>query len=275
MAGALSGRFGVVNGVSTVRNWSINHISTPQKFVASNTKGGAGRRHGVQDFNGSFGGYGYAPPVMPGEGFSFSGLTAPTTGVEASSGQLWNGTAIVDSVAVTYSWAAAEIVSWVLNFSANGALTNTDGAIADVLEPTVPQVCGSEIEIESAPILDVVSAVLTLTAENQAYVNSSSVISGKCWTKRRRGNLDWTLAIVQQDDEPFAHAIGEDLEVTLPGGWALNWAHYESLSNLLVDRETGAIISRTLNFSMNGFVGGDVGQILVPGGDQLWPIPSA
>lgn len=271
MASAVSGRFGVVNGQSTVRNWSINHISAAQKYVASNTRGGAGRRHGVQDFNGSFGGYGYSPTVLPGQLFSFSGLTAPTSGIEDTPGILWNGAAIVDSVAITYSWAAAEIVSWVCNFSGNGELTSTSGTLADATEPRVFQVCGSNVEINDEIQEDLVNAVFTLTAENQAYVNSASVINGKCWTKRRPGNIDWTLALTQQQDGPAPVGTTTQGIIELPGGWGLSWGHLESLSSLMVDRETGAIIGRTLNYAMDGYKDA-IGAIISPLG-PFWPTP--
>lgn len=276
-----SGKFGVVNGENTIRNWSVNQTSTPQKYVASNTRGGSGRKHGVQDFNGQFGGYGGSPVVLPGELFSFSGYTAPDNGTEGGTGELWTGPAIVDSVAITWGWSAAEIISYVANFSGDGPLTNATGVHSDGSDPSVPQSCGFAPMIEGTALEDVVSAVLTITAENQSYANSSTIFdvdgNQECWTRRKRGNIDFTLSITQQNHEGLgAIDVTNDVIVKLPvtdaltGGWELKWCHSEAMSSLNVDRESGAIIGRTLNFSMNGF-NPAIGFIKKPGGTDFWP----
>jgi hypothetical protein len=42
-------------------------------------------------------------------------------------------------------------------------------------------------------------------------------------------------------------------------------------SGITVNRETGAIIARTINVDMAAYYGSNAGQILLPGGTQFWP----
>lgn len=280
-----SGRFGVLNGVSTVRNWSINDLSSPQRFVASNTLGGSGRRPGARDWNGSYGAYGGNPGVMPGEAFSFSGYAAPDNDTAGGVGTIWAGTAIVDSVAITWNWANQEIISHVVNFSANGALTSSASqtALSDATTVDAPAPCGTKITYGTpgsggfgTDWENLVQAVLTITAENQTYVNTDTVVSSECWTFRKAGPIDWTLAVTEQNSDglPTDVDIAQDEEFQIlvdeTDFWHLKWGHVGDASGLTVDRETGAIIERTVNIAMSGFVGGSTGNITVPGAVSDW-----
>lgn len=279
----LSGKFGVVNSYSTVRNWSINDVVSPQRFIGSNTKRGTGRRKGVRSWTGSFSAYGAVPTALPGSSFTFTGYTGPTNGISGA-GVTYSGTAFVDSVAVTWNWGSGSILSHVVNFSGHLALTKGSASTTDVTDPDVPVVCGAKItynEVIETVDTDVewqnlVQATLTMSTPSIPYVNSSTIASGVCWTGRTGGILDWTLAVTEQNEDRLAILeIGEMLDLKL---WAddtdyyrLKWGMVEGYSGLNVDRETGAIISRTVNLGMNGYNGTE-GQVTLPGaGSNLWP----
>lgn len=271
-----SGKYGVLNGQSTCRNWGVNDISSPQAYKASNTKGGTGRVAGNRDWNGNFANYGGVPVLLPGDAFNFAGYTAPTSGVAGTDGYVWSGPAIVDQLSVNWSWANGEIITHACNISGNGALASASAAaLVDETDPTVPPICGTKITYNAAIEWEnLLTAALTITAANQAYVNSSTA----CWTKRDSGPIDWSLAVTEQNHAglPAALAIGSDVELKLyinaTEFWHLKFGHVGESTGLVVDRESGVIIQRTVNIAMNVYASAEFGKITLPGaGTDWWP----
>lgn len=288
---AHSGKFGVVNGASTVRNWTLNDVSTPQRFVASNTKEGSGRVAGVRDWTGNYASYGGKPVVMPGEYFAWQGYTAPDDDISGNPGTVYSGTAIVESILVNWNWQTGEIINHVVNFGGHGALAADDAtvAIADATFPDAPEICGrkllycplagcgsvgsqSDCNLEWPQI---VSIALTISSDVVTSVNSST----DCWTERFAGPIDWTAAIVEEETQREGLPgidVGLDVELCIfvkpTEHWHLKWGHVRDFSGITIDMETGAITSRTVNLDMNGFdqVGQAVGLITQPGEVTDW-----
>jgi len=296
----VSGILGAVNGMHTVRTWEIGYTADTQKYVASNTLGGAGRIAGNQDWSGNFSSYGHTPPVFPGESFLFSGTIDELNGAE--------GQAIVDSVEITIDIEAGTIIGHVVNFSSDGELylgpnTSTDVTIPD--PPTaictgvalgVPGCCGllgSESDVSGSElgadselaacwelIDDVRTVTITLEADNQAYVSSSTCGH----TRRTPGNFDWNMSITLYTDDfdelPEANLVS-GIRVYVDAAkteyWEFCWGIFGDASGLEVDREGASPVGATLNLAMTGFtnVGSDetpsVGHVLTPAGDQVWP----
>jgi hypothetical protein len=281
-----SGRWAVVDGQSTVRQWGINILSEPKPYVASNTRGGTGRVRGVRDWNGSFGAYGHTPLLLPGEFFEFSGYTAPSDDTEGGSGPIYTGPAIVDSLALVWNWGSGDIQSYTVNFSGNGEVEESDGTMSDVTEPTVPPFDDVSIFIDEgddegsgsgsfAEWCDLVSATLTLSSPNKSSVNSCS--GG--WRTRSPGPIDWTLSVSAEEVSRIAlpFDIGDDVRLRIKVGdgendrWLLRWAHVVDMTGLTLNRETGDYAQMTINFGMAGFVNGQTGLISAPGATQWWP----
>lgn len=286
----IGGKYGVVNGRKSVRNWSITEQQSAAKAVNSGTKNGTARRVANRSWSGSFGCHGAQPIDLPGRTFTFQGYTGPRNGVSGGTGPRYSGTAIVDSVAITWNWQSGEIINHTVNFSGHLALTVDNGAWSDTAEPDLPSICGMKVQYgsvseawtSSGPSEDlndwpnVTQATLTISASNQSYNNSSTYIGGKCWTGKQPGPIDWTLSITEQNPgRPGDRQIGDDLQIRLFTAedeyWECMWAHIEGYSNLNVDRETGAIIQRTCNMSMNGVIGGNYGVLTAPDGTTVWP----
>lgn len=283
-----SGRFGTVDGASTIRNWSIVDTLTLADAVASNTKFGHARRRGIHDWTGSFSGFGHTPPVMPGQSISFIGYTAPDDDVSGV-GLRYSGDALVESIAITWNWSAGEIISWVANFGGDGVLTTTAAGaeVIDASTPTLPEVPGTKIEYldgEDDPQIDpfiewtdLVQATLTLQYANPTYVNSSTIFSGEVWTRRKKGIFDWNLSVQEQNTDRARFAKGDNLYLRLyvPGGtfWDLAWGRVREFTGLTVDRESGAIMAQTVNLDMNGFLDSDgsAGFVTKPDTTDLWP----
>lgn len=278
--GIHSGKFGVVNGHSTIRNWTVTEARNNVRYRASNTRGGSARVPGIHTWSGSFGGYGGLPLVMPGEIFTFAGYTAPANNVLGANGQRITGQAIVDNIAITWDWAGGNPLSYQVNFSGHlDPAWTSAAALSDSTIPEIEPICDKLFEFSVddgstfAELEDLTTATLTLTAENQAYVNSST----NCYTGRVAGPFDWTLAVTQQSDVRAGgdFDIGDNLVLraytSATEYWLLKWGMVKDFTGLNVDRESGAILQRTINLEMNGFVGGVVGEVEKPGAVAFWP----
>jgi hypothetical protein len=226
---------------------------------------------------------------LPGGAFVFSGFTSGITEIlDGSQGTIYTGPAIVDSVAVTWNWETGGIIEQVVSFSANGALTEDSGAVPDATDPDVPSTLDIQCvlfgegsgsgatsgdDAASGSVDNLTTAVLTLTSDNQSYVNCST--GG--WTYRKPGPIDWTLALTLQDDRLGGGqlALNEIEEFKLytddTDYWRLQWGIVRDFTGLTVDRETGAIISHTVNIDMCGVDNDGVrGQITLPGETTPW-----
>jgi hypothetical protein len=278
--GIKSGKYGAVDGISTMRNWGVNETSGTKKFGASNTLGGAGRRRGNRDWTGSIGHYGGKPLVMPGDLFTFTGYTTPDSGISGA-GKTRVGPAIVENIAVNWNWESADPVNTVINFAANGVLATGSGDISDVSNIDVPSPIGGGVRILAAggssygTLCPVVSAALNVIAENKAYTNSCS--SGQ--TQREPGNIDWNLALVIQEHDidqlPFAidDYIGIQIDVgeEADNFWQLTYGIVKDFTGIVVDRETGNIIQVTVNIEMScDDNDSNIGEIILPGESTPW-----
>lgn len=271
----LNGIGGAVNGKTDIRQWQISSSSDLQKYVASNTKGGSGRLAGNGDWQGNYNAYGHSPSTLPGESLAFQGSIDGTNGAV--------GTAICDSVEITIDIEAGAIISHVVNFSSNGALSLGAAAASDATVPDPPTAIGCKVELGTlvaAPvwteITDVRTVTLTITAENTPYV-SSSTAGG---TRRLAGNVDWTCSIsVYEDDFSDLPAVDDEkaIRIYVTGAlyWLLEWGIFGEVSDLLVDRESAANVGATLNLSMKGYADVDAaateGSITEPDSTVFWP----
>ncbi len=284
--GIHSGKFGVVDGVSTVRTWSINDSMSPKNYVASNTEFGTGRRKSLEEWGGSFGSYGHTPPVMPGAQFAFIGYTAPNDDSNGV-GLRYEGDAVVENVQVDWNWGAGEIIACVTNFQGHLALEHPDGPeIFDLTVPRVPEVVLTRFDYsvngsDWFEIPNLLTGQLTLSCQLQEYVNSSTAVDGRMWKGRKSGPIDWTLALTQQDVERDLFEKGDSIQLRLYVNeteyYELKWGMVGEFTGIQVDRETGAIIQQTINVSMDGYdpsegtYEGSRGHVLLPGGTQWWP----
>lgn len=289
-----SGKYGIVDGKSTVRQWSIVEQEAQPKGVASNSRLGTFRRPGVRRWNGNYQAYGATPAVMPGEQFAFKGYTAPVNDIAGSTGMTYSGNAVVRSVAITWNWRNAAILSHQVNFEGHLALTKANNIpVPDASAIDSPSVIGCKFTWDKATpaalqdIINLTQGVLTISSEVQTYVNSHTVIgvgAGMvCWTGAVGGPIDWSLALSQEDD---SRGLANDLLIgdliqlklyTIPGGanWDLQYGIVRDYSGITVNRETGSIIGRTINVDMVANNGSTLGHINRPDGTTWWPATPA
>jgi hypothetical protein len=283
--GLHSGKWAAVNGISTNRQWTLNETQNPAKGIASNTGFAPKRSRGVSSWSGSYMAYGATPACMPGTLFGFVGYSAPDDDTSGN-GQRFEGNALVDSIAITWNYGSGEYLGHVVNFSGHLALNTTVGAMpADASAPDMPPVAltkiqsGAPVAPTYADIPNIVTATLTITSANQSFVNSSTIVDGVIWTGRKAGTVDWTLALSQQDNlrvsAPFN--TGDNLSLKLFSDaslfWLLQWGHVREFTGVEANRETGAIVARTINIDMTALNTTALGTITEPNGTVWWPFP--
>lgn len=282
--GPQSGKFGVIHNeaapITHMFNWvldSINH--SPETYYASNTLWGPNRNPGVIDWSGNFSLFDGDYIIWAGEFLKcLEFFTAPTTGVYGNPGTTYCGQGIVESVALTWAWGAEQSLTQVVNVAANGCIASRDRVIDDTVVETPAKMCGLQLHmaIDDPPtawgIIDnVQQAVLTMSAANQPFVNSST----GCCTHRRPGNLDWTLALTMTDHR--AVLISREnvpsfrLYNTTTTFWELVYSIFMSKTGITADRQTGAIQSQVVNYQMKAISDTTMGEIIAPDTTTLWP----
>lgn len=279
MSGVHGGRFGVVNGITQVRNWSINDDGNASRFVNSATKMGAGRRAGVKQWNGSYASHGGIPAVMPSEFFSFLGYTAPDDDTAGGVGQTYEGTAIVDAIGINWNWAGGPVLEHQVGFSGHLGLTPNaaDTAITDATVSNPEPICPCKIEYSAdgntwTELDNITQASLNIQAANGSYVNSST----DCNTGRVPGPIDWAASIAVEDN-----LLGSGLTkftdywwkfyVTASTFYELKWGIVKSFTGLQINRETQQVISHVINLEMNGSAYAGAGHIKLPDTTTWWP----
>lgn len=283
----LSGKYGAINGQSTVRNWNATITNTPYVYGASNTRAGKARTTGVFDWTGSFTQMLAVPTVMPGDVFTFDGFLAPNTGVWGTAGPTKTGDAIVENIVITWNWETNEPIMSVVNFAGVTPLTDATDTITDVTltDLSVPQGLHMMYGVEADAAADIFAgtvgdnllnlskAVLTLTCTNNRFVDSET----DGWASRVRGTFDWTLDITQNEvalaDRPFD--VNDILTLVLPINdteyWTFKWGRVINFSGVTVDMTTGTILTQTINMGMQAHTPTTViGAIRAPGALADW-----
>lgn len=253
----LSGIGGAVDGVETMRTWTVNHSADLQAIVASNTDQGTIVLDGNTDWTGSYTSYGHTPVRMPQDGFTFTGSIDETNGA--------TGTAICDSIEIVNDIETGAVIAHTVNFSANGALSLGAAAAADASTPDPPTSIGTDVQVGTAvgvpvwtALTDVRGWTLTLTADNQNYVSSDT--SGG--NLRLAGNISGTIAVpVYEDDFADLPTVNSHsyirLYVTATTYWDIGFVQWGEASDLMVDREAAAVIGATLNGQWTGWASVD------------------
>lgn len=280
-----SGKRGRVNGVNTMRRWSIVEQERQPKAVASNTLFGTARRRGVRSWTGSYEAYGEQPVAgaMPGETFAFSGYGAPSNDVSGN-GLLYEGDCVVKQVRIKWDWKSGAILSHNVDFEGHLELDMADGADpGDAVTPNLKQIGGCKLlwaantGTPATELLNLTSMELTISAAIADYVNSSTYINSVQWTGRKAGPIDWTLKISQEDDERLTGIfdVGDFVNLRLftdtTNYWELTTGLVSGFSGITVNRESGEIIARNIDIGMNAYYGSTAGVVKLPGGTTWWP----
>lgn len=280
--GVHSGKFGVVDGITTVQNWTVEDQITNVSGYASNTRFGPARRPGPQSWSGTFQQLGHTPTIMPGESIDFKGYIAPGSDVTGDVGQCYLGTALVGQVVVNWDWAAANLINIQTTFAGHLALTVAQSSYDDDSTPTIFSPIGTKVEYSTdgaawTELTDLTTASLTILSQLQSYVNSSTVIGGKLWTGQKSGPLDWNASVTMQNDARDMFAKGDQiflrLYVTPTTFYRLDFMRVGGFTGISVDRASGAIVQNTVNFEADVVKDSDgsIGQLVLPSTTVWFP----
>lgn len=268
--------------IPCVRNWGIGMTAALKEAVCSATGGAKLRVAGNTDWSGQYAGYGALPDMLPGDLVEFEGAI---TGDGATAVGL-KGDVICDSITVVIDIEAGEIIGHTVNFGANGLLSmGTVTVPADTSIPDPATAAGLKVETAVDPfssfteIHEVRTATLTISKANPSYVSSGTGSQ----TRRYAGNLDANLALT-------CYAKGTDGWATFPQVnvtyavrvytsatefWLVRWLTGRELGGMEVDIESGALVGCSVGMDLDAFTTVSAtptkGQIVKPGGGDLWP----
>jgi hypothetical protein len=279
------GKFARIDDISTARLWSVMEQAAQPKAVASNTALGTARKRGVHSWSGSYQAYGATPAKMPGSVFNFEGYGSPVNDVSGA-GLRYLGSAMVSQVVINWDWRTGAIIGHTVTFAGHLELTKQSGADpGDATDPDLPETTGTKIQWADsslevpvyADLPNVTNASLSIRAAVAAYVNSSTYVNGRAWTGQVSGPVDWSLAIGQQDEERLTGIFDIDSVIELKLFttdalfWQLKHGIVKDFTGITANRETGAIMGRTINVDMNCFYDEALGAVTRPDTTNWWP----
>lgn len=289
LSGPRTGRHGAVNGLTSVRNWSLNWNQNLASRVLSSTRGGTMRFAGIEDWSASVEGFGGFPGIFPGDNVSLKMFAGPDDGVFGHYGAVYQGYALVDSLTINLQWQPTVQASWSANFSANGCMSQAPGEYSDDVLECVSQLCSIDLTYQDECVAgsggtgdegfftsaaNVESVTLTFNAANIPIVNSNT----NCCTEREPGILDWSLAIVDQEQYPmwdYNKYYRFRVYIDAITYWSVAFGLLQDISNVRVDIESGALVTKTNNFVMASHACCDatptLGEVVDPLGVVRWP----
>lgn len=266
-----SGRYGSVNGVPQVLDWSIESTMSDDAHASSYTKAGKRRDVGVMDWTGSLNMEGLINfTSTPWAGFAFVGRTG--AGTLGGTGMTYSGNAVWTSLGISGDMSSNARIRTAASFGGNGPLAYASGSGLDSATPDILMSKDCVITWGNTTV-DWQSFSITVNNEVQTYVGSSTVAGGFVWTARYPGLFDWTGNITGKGDSPMAtNGDIDTLEITC-GDITLfsSEARYLSTSGLSVNPQSGDLVGYTSNFGMCAYDdSGTLGSMTLFG-TQIWP----
>ncbi len=263
----------VIDGATSVRQWTVNYTEDENPYAATNTQGGTDRHCGILDWTGAYAAYGGKPIKFPAESLTFKGEAAGDLGC--------SGTAITERVQILWNHAKNDYVSHIVYFGGNSDLfLGWVGILADSTVPTGLYCSGeTQIQISGVPLTNVQQAMLDLKAVHGKPPGQIGNVPYATGGKIRRvaGRIDWTAWVEVLADPNFTllpqpRATYElQMFVNATEYWDLNYARVLRLENLGANTEDSELITVRIHFGMKGVYGSVYGSIVDPDGTTKWP----
>lgn len=266
-----SGRYGSVDGISQIQNWSIDWTMADNPHSNSFTKAGKQRDTGVQDWTGSFTSEGVLSNVKM-SSFELKCQTGgPTFG---GNGVEYSGSAIYTQIGISADISQAGRVIISCSFSGNGPLSRGTSGSNDTITPQILYAKDCVVKLGGS-VIDWQQFNFTITNEVQTYVGASTVDNeGNVWTHRYPGLYDCSGLLTCTNSE----IIGEngmmgELSIVCGGTNLLQISNVRllSTSGISADPSSGALLGYTANLGMCAH--DDSGQlgVLKLFDSQIWP----
>lgn len=266
----ISGRFGSVNGISQIQNWSLDWTTTDNAHANSFTVGGKQRDEGVNDWQGTFNSEG-AIGALDFNNFSFSGRTGAAA--RNGTGTTYSGDAVITGLTLSGDITSGGRVLSAFTYAGNGILTKAAGASSDSTTPSILLAKQCTVTWNDEPV-NWQQFSFAITNEAQTYVGSDTVISGVCWTKRYPGLMDWTGNLTIKATEPIGtNGTVASLKITCGSQDLLEfeYARLISTTGITADPSSGALVGYTVNYGMCAHDdSGTLGSIKLFG-NTIWP----
>lgn len=266
----ISGRYGSVNGISQVQNWSLDWTTTDNAHANSFTQGGKQRDEGINDWQGTFNSEG-AITSLDLNDFTFTGRTGAAA--RGGTGTTYSGNAVITGLTVSGDISSGGRVLLAFTYAGNGALAMATGASNDSTTPVILLAKNCTVTWNSETV-DFQQFSFSIINEAQTYVGSDTVVDGTCWTKRYPGLLDWTGNLTVKATEPLGtNGTVSSLKIACGNTDLLefDYARLISTTGITADPSSGALVGFTTNFGMCAHNdSGTLGSIKLFG-TQIWP----
>lgn len=278
--GSLGG--GSETAINCIRNWNIGLNASLSEIMCSATDGSAIVLEGNLDWTGSWGGYGYLPPVWPGETFEIEGAITGSAGSAVGA----SGDCIVESVAINWDQEGGVPISHVVNFAAKGELTlGTVTVPADTAVPAPIPSKGCLLKVANDPFssFNAVSEVRTMSLTLNSANPVLHTAEGDGWPNRAAGNMTGVIAASMYADDsdgwesfPQPNTVQSlQMYVTDSLYYLVRWVRWGDLGDMGADIEGSAMVGASMSGLFNGFTevssSWTKGVITKPAGGDVWP----
>lgn len=249
---AISGIGGVINGVSNIREWSVEPTSAAPAHGSSATAGGTNRGAGVRDWTGSYRAYGPVPAMFPGGApAAFQAQIGGGEGIE--------GDIVCESVEIVWDIEGGGIIEHTVNFGGDGAYALGSYDPSDAAIPEYPTSIGTQVELSApypedfAELEQIRSITLRLTSNPPTY--SSSGTGG--WIRRGQARLDAELDIDLYTEDPAILPVPNTvyqvrLYTTATLFWLLQWMRFTDGPGITVPIEEPGMVEGRLSAGFHG-----------------------
>lgn len=239
--GVISGTSGRINGLSTVRSFTINDIVTEAEGRASNTGGGPVVEGGNTDWTCELEYYGKVPPAFPGDSVTFVGHTGAGS---------WAGTGIVGSITLNAPIESGGYLGGTMTIGGNSALTKGSSAASDSSLPEMDTATSCLAKWAGNTIAGVKSWSLTLARDLQTYVDTGV-------TKRVAANWNCSASIELNEGTPATLIVPGTREILLlyvdaTTFFDLRYMHCNPIRGN-VPIEAGTIVTGAYSFKWSAF----------------------
>lgn len=262
--GVVTGRQSRFKGDSTIlpsfRSANITHDPQLIELVHAATKGGRQRLKGVEDWNGTWNEFGFAPTWYPGDEIVFIGSIDGT----ATAGKAWTGTALVTQVVITIPVNQKGPPTVEGTFRGVAELDKSDDtAVTLPSNPdsivTVPNnLCVQLASLSGSPSYSAQSGTneitITLSIEDQEFHHCGS--SGFMDALEGLWDANVTYSRFVDDlstlpEEGLGYHVRVPIDATASEYWQFEYMRVGALSDIMLDRESGSLLNVTIPLEMS------------------------
>ncbi len=273
----ISGKLGAIDGIASLRDWSVITTNDVQAHVDSACNGAESTVKGNDDWTGTANAYGDSPTdgFLPGQGFAFTGSVDGSVGI--------TGNVIVDQLEITIPIEDGGLISYRMSFSGNGAYVIGAAVASDATDPSAPTAVGRVLHLNTsiaspsyAAISGVRSVTITLSSDNKAHNDSDTAGA----TERTAGNISGTISYdIYEGTVASLPTVGDHVSfrayVTATTYWVFQWGEITEISGIGANPETADLVNASISAKFSGYADNAgtpvVGTIIEPDTTVFWP----